>query len=210
MATSRPGISPYFSVTNGAQAMKWYEEALGAKTLVAMKASDGKIVHAEMRIGGGSFMLSDEFPDFQAFSPLHYKGTTAKFILYSKDCDKALDRATKAGAIVLMPAADQFWGERTCKVRDPFGHEWCFSQTLKTMTQADLDKAWADIEKAMASHPKPNEAKKAPAISPKKTAKKAPVKKPVAKKAPAKKLVVKKASAKKAAPKKAAAAKKKK
>jgi PhnB protein len=201
---NRPGVTPYFSVRNGAEALKWYAKALGAKTEVFMKSSDGKIVHAELRINGGSFFVSDEFPEYSAYCPLHYNGTTAKFIIYSKDCDKALAKCMSAGgAQVLMPATDQFWGERTCKIRDPYGHEWCFTQTLKVMSQRQLNAAWAGIEKSM------NDAAATAADSVKtpasgKSAEKVPAKKVLktgaAKKTPEK--VPLKKAAKKAPPKK--------
>ena len=116
-------ITPSAVVDDAKKAMAFYEQAFGAKETYRLPMGD-KIGHAEMQIGDSRFMLSDEFPDWGALGPKSRGGSTGSFLIYVPDADAAIDRAVKAGATVVQPAEDQFWGDRMGTVLDPFGHKW--------------------------------------------------------------------------------------
>jgi uncharacterized glyoxalase superfamily protein PhnB len=101
-----------------------------------MPGPDGKtVMHAEIRIGNGVVMLCDEFPNYEhCKSPATLGSTTCAIHLYVEDCDKAFDRAVKAGATPIMPPMDMFWGDRYGKMKDPYGHEWSVATHVKDVT----------------------------------------------------------------------------
>jgi len=116
-------ITPSAVVDDAKKAIAFYEQAFGAKEKYRLPMGD-KIGHAEIQIGDSRFMLSDEFPDWGALSPKSRGGATGSFLIYVPDADAAIERAVKAGATVVQPAEDQFWGDRMGTVQDPFGHKW--------------------------------------------------------------------------------------
>ncbi|AUX40194.1 glyoxalase [Sorangium cellulosum] len=120
----KQALSPYLVVRGAAQAIAFYVEAFGAKELYRLSEPSGKIGHAELVIGGSRFMLADEYPDFGALGPLTVGGTPVSLHLYVEDVDRTVERATKAGATLLRPVKDEFFGDRTGMVADPFGHKW--------------------------------------------------------------------------------------
>jgi len=117
-------ITPYLTIRGAAQAIEFYKKAFGAEELSRMTAPDGRLGHAELRIGDSIFMLGDEFPEMGGKGPQTLGGTPVGLFLYVNDVDAAFARATAAGAKVTMPLADMFWGDRYGKLADPFGHEW--------------------------------------------------------------------------------------
>ncbi|PTL84343.1 glyoxalase [Vitiosangium sp. GDMCC 1.1324] len=117
-------ITPSIVVSSAAQAIEFYKKAFGAKELSRMPTPDGKVMHAEIRIGDSVVMLSDEFPQMGASSPETLKGTAGSLLIYTKDVDALFNQAVAAGAKVAMPISDMFWGDRYGKVTDPFGHGW--------------------------------------------------------------------------------------
>ncbi len=118
-------LTPYLSVKGAAQAIEFYKRAFGATERCRMPGPDGQTVgHAEIVIGNSIVMLADEFPEFGNTSPQTLKGTPVSFALYVEDADAAYQRAVGAGATVLRPIADQFYGDRAGTVEDPFGHRW--------------------------------------------------------------------------------------
>ena len=118
-------LTPSVVVKDAAKAMEFYNKAFGATEKFRLPMGD-KIAHAEMDILGSRFMLSDEFPEWDALSPETRGGATGGMMVYVPDVDAAIDRAAKAGAKVVQPAEDQFWGDRMGTVVDPFGHKWMF------------------------------------------------------------------------------------
>jgi PhnB protein len=104
---------------------------------------DGRVGHAELLIGDGRLMLSDEFPDFGALSPHTVGGTPVNLHLYVEDVDATIKKAEAAGAIVLRPAKDEFYGDRTGMIVDPFGHKWFIATRKETMTPAEMQKRYA-------------------------------------------------------------------
>jgi len=116
-------VTPYLTVTDSARAIDFYKRAFGAEELYRVDGPDGKVAHAEIRIGDSIVMLSDEMPGWSR-SPQSLGGTPVNIFLYVKDVDGGFNRAVAAGAKVAMPVSDMFWGDRYGQVTDPFGHSW--------------------------------------------------------------------------------------
>ena len=117
-------VTPYLVIANAGKAIEFYKEAFGARESSRLASPDGKVMHAEIMIGDSPIMLSDEFPDWNALSPLTIGGTPVSIMLYVEDVDSIVKRAVAAGATLLMPVENQFWGDRMGTVADPFGHKW--------------------------------------------------------------------------------------
>ena len=138
-----PVLSPYLSISDAAQAIVFYKVAFGA--VERYRLSDkktGKVVHAELLIEGGLIMLAEENPQWGNKSPATLGGTTVTFCVMVKNTDDAFARAVAAGATVLMPVADQFYGFRSCSVRDPFGHQWMLQHQLEKVSPEEMQKRW--------------------------------------------------------------------
>ena len=141
--TDYPGLSPYLSVSDAAQAIAFYKTAFGA--VERYRLSDkktGKVVHAELLIEGGLIMLAEENPQWGNKSPATLGGTAVTFCVMVKNTDAAFDRAVAAGATVIMPVADQFYGFRSCSVSDPFGHQWMLQHELEKVAPEEMQKRW--------------------------------------------------------------------
>ena len=117
-------VTPDLALRDAAQAIEFYKQAFGARELMRFATPDGKIGHAEITIGDSIVMLCDEQPRGGCAAPASLHGTTVMLFLYVVDVDAAFERAVKAGATVVMPVADMFWGDRMGQVQDPFGHRW--------------------------------------------------------------------------------------
>ena len=117
-------VSPYLICEGAAEAIAFYERAFGAEELARLPGPGGTIVHACLRINGATVMLSDAFPDYGMVGPKALGGSPVTVHLMVPDVDAAFARAVEAGATVMMPVADQFWGDRYGALRDPFGHNW--------------------------------------------------------------------------------------
>ena len=132
-------LTPYLSIRGAAQAIDFYKRAFGATERFRMSGPDGKTVgHAEIVIGDSIVMLADEFPQFGNTSPQTLNGTPVCFGLYVKDADAAYQRALDAGATVLKPIADQFYGDRAGTIQDPFGHKWTLMTHKEDLTPEEL------------------------------------------------------------------------
>ena len=144
-------LTPYFTVRDAVLAIEFYKQAFGAEERGVMKGPDGKVMHAELKIGDSIVMLADEFPEFGAVAPESGGSTSMGLHIYVKDVDDAFDRAVKAGAKVEMPVSDQFWGDRYGKLRDPFGHRWSIATHVKDMSademKQSMDDAMANMQK---------------------------------------------------------------
>jgi PhnB protein len=117
-------VTPYLIVQGAAEAIEFYKKAFGATEVLRMEMPGNKVGHAEIQIGDSRIMLGDECPQWQSQSPLSYKGTPVTICLYIPDVDGMMKQAVDAGAKVIRPLQDQFYGDRTCAVEDPFGHHW--------------------------------------------------------------------------------------
>lgn len=138
------GATPYLCCKEAARMLDFYQKAFGAQELFRMPAPDGKIGHAEMQIGGGRIMLSDEYPDFGALSPLSVGGTPVAIMIYVENVDALVERAVAAGAKVLQPVQDQFYGDRSCKLQDPSGHVWVFATHIEDVPPDELARRAAE------------------------------------------------------------------
>ena len=114
-------VTPSLFVAGAAKALEFYKKALGAEELMRFEGPDGKIMHAEFKVGDSIVMLADEMPDQGGRSPKSIGGTPVSFFVYGENVDAAWKRAVDAGAKEIVPLADQFWGDRTGCLEDPFG-----------------------------------------------------------------------------------------
>lgn len=131
------GVIPHLVIEQAAEALEFYKKAFGATEVMRVPAQDGKsLLHAEMRVNGTRIFVRDHFPDIQCAEgssvsgPKALGGTTVTMHIGVPNCDAAVERAAAAGATVIMPPWDAFWGERYGQVLDPFGHSWSFSHPL--------------------------------------------------------------------------------
>lgn len=138
-------ITPHLVVRGVADAIAWYSKALGAHELLRNTAPDGvSIMHSELLLGDSRFFVVDEFPGAMV-SPASLGGTPVTLHLYVEDVDTLFDRAVAAGATVLMPVADQFWGDRYGMLSDPFGHRWSIASRIADLSPKALQEraaAW--------------------------------------------------------------------
>ncbi len=145
-------LTPYLTVRNAEKAIEFYKQAFGAKVRGGVaKGPDGKVMHAEIQIGDSVVMLADEFPEFGAVSPESGGNSSVGLHIYVNNVDEAFARAVKAGAQTEMPVADQFWGDRYGKLKDPFGHKWSIATHVKDMSademKRSMDEAMAQMQK---------------------------------------------------------------
>lgn len=133
------GAIPYLIVKGASDAIGFYQRVFGAEVVMRLDAPDGLVMHAELKVGPSHFMLTEERPQHQALSPLTLGGSGSQAVLYVPDADAVVDRAAKAGATVTMPVADQFWGDRSGCINDPFGHAWFISTQKEAPTQQELE-----------------------------------------------------------------------
>ena len=140
-----PSVTPYLIVRGAAQAIDFYQRAFGAVELFRLDGPDGTIGHAEIRIGDSPVMLADGmggYPD-----PLTLGGAGASFMLYVPDVDAAFARAVAAGATVKRPVADQFYGDRTGTLVDPFGHVWSLGTHVEDVPPEEMDRRFKAMMK---------------------------------------------------------------
>lgn len=133
------GATPYLCCKDAAKMLDFYKEAFGATELYRLPMPDGRVGHAEIKIGGAVLMLADEFPDWGSRSPLSVGGTSTTALIYVEDVDAFVEKAAKAGAKVLMPPQDMFYGDRTSKIEDPSGHYWMFSSRIEDLTPEQIN-----------------------------------------------------------------------
>lgn len=133
-------LSLYLCVAGASAAIDFYREAFGAKELSRLSEPDGKIGHAEIQIGNTVIMLSDEYPDYGALSPKTIGGSSVRIHLEVNDVDAFAARAIKAGATLTRPIEDQFYGDRSGQIADPFGYTWIVSTHLKDVSIEDMQK----------------------------------------------------------------------
>lgn len=117
-------VTPYLIVDDAGKAIAFYEEAFGAKEVMRMEGPDGSIAHAEVMIGDSHVMLADEHPEIGAKGPGQFGGSPVMMHLYLDGVDEVVNRALAAGAELVRPVEDQFYGNRSGMVKDPFGHSW--------------------------------------------------------------------------------------
>jgi PhnB protein len=126
--------TPYLYCRNAGGAIEFYKTAFGATEVMRMAMPGGKIGHAEIKIGSATLMLADEFPDMGVLGPQSIGGSPVTILIYVADVDALVARAVAAGVKVVSPLADQFYGDRNCKMTDPFGHSWMFATRKENLT----------------------------------------------------------------------------
>ena len=134
-------VTPHLVCAGAAEAIEFYKQAFGATEMIRLPGSDGKLMHACVSINGSSVMLVDEFPAMGGTSPKTLKGTPVTIHLIVDDVDAFVERAVEAGATVIMPVADQFWGDRYGVIEDPFGHHWSVATPKRPMTMEEIREA---------------------------------------------------------------------
>ena len=131
-------VTPYLSVVGAAQALDFYKRAFGASEVLRMPGPDGKIGHAEIRIGDSRVMLADEFPGMDFLSPRSRGGSPVHLHVYVEDVDARVAQAIEAGATLKRPVQDQFYGDRLGTVEDPFGHVWHIATHKEDLSPDEL------------------------------------------------------------------------
>ena len=138
-------VFPYLRVNDTAAAIVFYEKAFGATEVFRLTEPSGRIGHAEVKLGESILMLSDEFPEHGIAGPLTLGGTSFAMHLHLDDVDAAHASALAAGAKELMAPKDQFYGERSSKVRDPFGHEWLLGHEIEKVTPEEMQRRYNEM-----------------------------------------------------------------
>ena len=145
-------VTPNLVIRNCAQAIEFYKRALGAQEVARFPSPDGKSIwHAELRVGDSVFFVNDEMPGMTNAAPSADRPAPITMWLYVKDCDGAYRRAVDSGATSKMEPKDQFWGDRTASVADPYGYNWSFATHVKDMTQEEMRRAGEEFARKMGS-----------------------------------------------------------
>ena len=134
------GATPYLIIKGAANALDFYKKAFGATEIMRIPAPEGKVGHAEIKIGNAMIMLADEFPEMGAKSPQSLGGTPVSMMIYVEDVDAFVKRATAAGAKVLQAVENKFYGDRGGSLEDPFGHHWHFSTHVEDVPPDEMAK----------------------------------------------------------------------
>ena len=142
-------VTPNLFVAGAGKAIDFYKKALGAEELMRFAGPDGKIMHAEIKIGDSIIMLPDEMLDQGVKGPKSLGGSPVSLFIYGDDVDAAWKRAIDAGGKPLIPLADQFWGDRGGCIEDPFGHSWWLAQHTQDLTPDEIRKAAEEYQSHM-------------------------------------------------------------
>lgn len=135
--------TPYMICKNTAEAIDFYKRAFGAVEVMRMAGPDGRIGHAEIKIGDSHIMLADEHPEISAYSPQHYGGTPVSVLLYVENADATVNEAVAAGAKIERPLEDEFYGDRAGTIVDPFGHQWYIHTHIRDVSPEEMQNAVA-------------------------------------------------------------------
>lgn len=138
-------VFPYLRVRNAAAAVEFYAKAFGAKEKFRLVEPSGRIGHVELELGNVTLMVSDEFPEYGIHGPETVGGTTMSIHLHVDDADAMIRRAVEAGATIVRPATDHFYGERSGTVRDPFGHEWLIGHSIEDVSPEEMQRRYTAL-----------------------------------------------------------------
>jgi PhnB protein len=133
-----PRVIPSLAVDGAAKAIDFYRDVLGAKERMRMDTPDGKVGHAELQFGDSVVFVADEFPDMGFVGPAKIGGTPVTLSLYVDDVDATFDRAVQAGAKVLRPLENQFYGDRNGQFEDPFGYWWSVATHVEDVPEGEM------------------------------------------------------------------------
>lgn len=143
-------VTPYLSVHNAAQALEFYKRAFGAQELMRTKDPQGKVSHAEIKIGDSVVMLAEETPNSGLRSPQSIGATTASVFLYVNDADSTFKQAVSAGAKSQQPVTEMFWGDRYGRLTDPFGHSWSVATHIEDVSPEEMNRRAQEATKQRA------------------------------------------------------------
>jgi PhnB protein len=141
-------VTPYLIIKGAVKALDFYKRAFGAKELFRMADPNGRIGHAEIMVGDSPIMLADEMPEMNYRSPQTLGGTPVSILLYVEDVDKQFATAVTAGASVVRPVKDQFYGDRSGTLTDPFGHVWTIATHKEDVSQEEMTKRLGELMKS--------------------------------------------------------------
>ena len=133
-------LTPYLIVDDGEAALTFYKSVFGAVELMRVEGPDGKIGHAEIQLGDSQVMLASEFPELGALSPTTVGGSPVTLVLYIENVDDVFARALEAGAVEERSVQDQFYGDRSGTLKDPFGHRWSISTHVEDVSPEELER----------------------------------------------------------------------
>jgi PhnB protein len=136
-------VQPYLHVQGAAKAIEFYKQVFGAEEIMRMPQPDGRLGHAEIRIGDSVVMLADEFPERGIHGPAHYGGAPMTLMFYTADCDAIYKKAIAAGSKSLREPTDQFYGDRMAGLEDPFGFQWYVATHVKDVSEEEMKAAVA-------------------------------------------------------------------
>jgi uncharacterized glyoxalase superfamily protein PhnB len=140
-------VFPYLRVRNAPAAIEFYERAFGVTEKFRLTEPSGRVGHAELTFGEATVMVSEEYPEMGIVSPQAVGGTTFAMHLHVDDCDALIARAVEAGAKLLRAPKDQFYGERSGMIRDPFGHEWLIGHDIEKVTPEEMQRRYDAVMK---------------------------------------------------------------
>jgi PhnB protein len=143
-------VTPYLIVADCAAAIEFYKKAFGATERFRFDAPGGKIGHAEIALNGSIIMLADEYPDMDAKSPRAYGGSPVSLMVYCEDVDALVKRAVDAGAEIVRPVENQFYGDRAGGLQDPFGHKWHIATHVEDVSPEEMKRRMEAFEKKSA------------------------------------------------------------
>ena len=141
------GVTPYLCCRGAAEAIEWYKSAFGAVEVSRLTDPSGIIGHAEMKVGDALFMLADEFPDFGVHSPAKFGGTPVRLSLFVLDAEAFCKKAVGAGATQVRPVEQQFYGDRSGTIQDPFGHVWSISTHVEDVSTEEMQRRYDEMTK---------------------------------------------------------------
>ncbi|MGW8764420.1 VOC family protein [Streptomyces sp. NPDC055815] len=144
-----PRVTPYLCVDGAAAAIDFYVSVLGATERMRMPAPEGRIGHAELELGNSLIMLADEFPEMNFRSPKAVGGTPITLHVYVEDVDSVFAEALTRGAKQLSPVKNEFYGDRTGQLEDPFGHRWNLSTHVEDVPPEEMEKRAEEAMRAM-------------------------------------------------------------
>ena len=139
-----PRVTAYLIIDGAEAAIEFYRQVLGATERMRMPAPGGKIGHAELQLGDSVIMLADEAPEMGQLSPRNIGGSPVTLSVYVEDVDSAFDRAVSAGATVLRPVENQFYGDRAGQFEDPFGHRWSIATHVEDVPPDEMERRVAE------------------------------------------------------------------
>jgi uncharacterized glyoxalase superfamily protein PhnB len=138
-------VFPYLRVKGAAKAVEHYKQAFGAIEKFRLVEPSGRVGHVELQFGPTIIMLSDEYPEMNILGPQSIGGTSFTIHLHVDNADAALEQAVAAGATLIRPASDAFYGERSGTVRDPFGHEWMLGHSIEEVTPEEMQRRYTAL-----------------------------------------------------------------